>query len=327
MVYEHLSWRPENAGAPVGRATVAVITRDRPEDLATCLTALLSMPDDGQEMVVVDNCPATDATRDLVARYGDRVRYVRETTPGASAARNRALREARHAIVAFSDDDAVPDSEWLRALTRNFSDRRVLCTTGLIMPLELETPAQEEFERYSPHGRGFRRQVFDQRTHYPLHVSPAGVSAGMALRRDVLELVGPFNEALGPGTPSRAGEDYDLFARILKAGYRIVYDPAALSWHRHRRTERELREALHGYGIAVYAWWTHQLVFDKEWSVPLLAWGWFRHKQGPALLGVLLRRPGRTRLELLLAELCGCVRGPWAYFQARRRLRTLRSAS
>jgi hypothetical protein len=143
----------------------------------------------------------------------------------------------------------------------------------------------------------------------------------------VLELVGPFNEALGPGTPSRAGEDYDLFARILKAGYRIVYDPAALSWHRHRRTERELREALHGYGIAVYAWWTHQLVFDKEWSVPLLAWGWFRHKQGPALLGVLLRRPGRTRLELLLAELCGCVRGPWAYFQARRRLRTLRSAS
>ena len=321
MLSEYLERDVAEEPSRLPRATVAVTTRDRPEDLKRCLDALMKLPDDGQEYLVVDNCPATDVTRQLVAQYGDRIRYVREDRPGSSAARNRALHEAQCEIVAFSDDDAVPDPGWLRALLRNFADPLVLCVTGLVMPLELETEAQRWFELYSPHGRGFWRVVYDCAGYDTLHVAPVGVSANMALRRSVTEQVGFFEEALGPGTRCRAGEDYELFSRILTAGYRIVYEPAALSWHRHRRTWEELRQAIYGYGVAVYAYWTHLLLVRKEWSTPRLPLSWFWYKQFPNLLRSLLRRPNHVPLDLLLAELRGCTVGPWAYLSSRRKIR------
>ena len=64
------------------------------------------------------------------------------------------------------------------------------------------------------------------------------------------EEVGLFDEALDAGTPTRAGGDNDIFYRLLAAGHRIVYDPAALSWHRHRREWPELRRTVFGYGVA-----------------------------------------------------------------------------
>jgi glycosyltransferase involved in cell wall biosynthesis len=306
---------------PVPTATVAVCTRDRPEDLQRCLEALMRLPDDGQEYLVVDSCSATDDTRRVVERYGG-IRYVREDRPGLDVARNRALREARHEIVAFTDDDAASDPGWLRALLLNFDDPLVLCVTGLTMPLELETEAQEWFERYSTFGRGFARVVFESTCISPMAAGRVGAGVNMALRRSVLEQVGPFDAALDAGTPTRSGGDTEMFSRILATGYRIVYDPAALNWHRHRRTWEELRRTLYGYGVGIYAVWTRSLLIEGELSVPKVAWDWLCHNQVPALIRSLLGRPGSAPLGLLLAELAGCVVGPWAYFSARRRLHT-----
>jgi len=314
------------ARAPIEPATVAVCTRDRPDDLRRCLDALAVFARAGHEVLVVDNAPSTDESRQIVEASGF-ARYVREDRPGESAARNRALREASHDIVAFSDDDAMPDPGWLPALLRNFNDPLVLCVTGLTMPYELETEAQRWFERYSPFGRGFVRTVFDGADVNPLTAWRAGASANMAVRRAALELIGPFSEALGCGTRSRTGSDYEFFVRILAAGYRIVYDPAALSWHRHRRTWNELRQVLRGYGTGVYAAWMHLLVAHRELIVPKLALGWLLHTQLPNLLRSLLRRPGSVPLDLLVAELRGCLVGPWAYVMARRELRRLEAIS
>lgn len=321
-LHDYLGWEETRATASaLPSATVAVCTRDRPEDLRRCLEALMRLPDDSQELLVIDNCPSSDATRHIVEGYG-RIRYVREDRPGAGVARNRALREARHEVVAFTDDDAVVDPGWLRALLANFDDPRVLCVTGLAMPLELETEAQEWSERYSPFGRGYKRIVFDSTNLNPLLGSLVGASVNTALRRSVLEDIGPFDEALGPGTPCRSGEDTEMFSRIMTAGYCIVYDPTALCWHRHRRTWKELRQMLYGYGTGVYGAWTRSLLVEGEFSVPKLAWAWFQLKQLPSLARSLLRRPNSVPADLLLAELCGCAAGPWLYLSSRRRLRT-----
>lgn len=301
-------------------ATVAVCTRNRPEELRRCLEALMRLPDDGQELLVVNNCPSTDATRRIVENY-NRVRYVREDRPGLNVARNRALSEAQHEIVAFTDDDATPDPGWLRGLLRNFSDPLVLCVTGLTMPLELETDAQEWFERYTPFGRGFKRTVFHSFNHNPMAAGHVGAGVNMALRRSVLEYIGQFDEALDVGTPTYSGGDNELFSRILAAGYRIVYDPAALSWHCHRRTWEELRQTLYGYGVGVYAAWTRSLLQEGELSVIKIALSWFCKTQFPALIRSLFHRPHRVPLNLLLSELLGCAVGPWAYFSSRKRLR------
>ncbi|MGH9335366.1 MAG: glycosyltransferase family 2 protein, partial [Vicinamibacteria bacterium] len=319
-LHDYLDWDDRRMMGPVSlRATVAVCSRDRTEDLQRCLDAVMRLPDDGQDLLVVDNCPSTDETHRLVARY-PRARYVRENRPGLDIARNRALREARTDVVAFTDDDAAPDPSWLRVLLRNFDDPRVLCVTGLTMPLELQTRAQEWFERHSSFSRGFVRQVFDRKLIDPLAASFVGAGANMALRRSVLDLVGPFDEALDAGTPTFSGGDTEMFSRILGHGYRIVYDPASLSWHRHRREWDELRRTIYGYGVGVYAGWTRRLIVEKEKGVLILALKWLLFHQLPGLARSALRLDGHVPLHLLWDELRGCMAGPRAYFSSVERL-------
>lgn len=302
------------------QATIAICTRDRIEDLRRCLDALMLLPDDGQEILVIDNAPSTEETRVLVSSYPS-VTYVREDRKGLDFARNRALKEARHKIVAFTDDDATPDPSWLRALVRNFQNPLVMCVTGMTMPLELETPAQEAFEQYSPFGKGFERRIFTHATGNPLATGQVGAGANMALRKNVTAAVGGFDEALDAGTPTQSGGDHEYFSRILLAGYQIIYEPEALSWHRHRRTWKETVKAIKGYGIGVYAYWTRLLVEKGEWGILTLPYGWFRYTQLPNMLKSLVRRPGAPPLSLLLAEWQGCLLGPWKYFVSKKQLK------
>jgi hypothetical protein len=191
--------------------------------------------------------------------------------------------------------------------------------TGLTLPLELETEAQEWFEKTNTMARGFVRRSYDGTAHNVLLVARIGAGANQAFRRDLLELVSPFDEALDAGTPTHSGGDHDMYTRILAAGYTIVYEPEALSWHRHRRSWRELLRAVYGYGVGVYAYWTGQLL-RREVMVPRVALGWFR-VQLAGLIRSLLRRPGATPLDVVFAELLGCVVGPFAYARSRRLLR------
>jgi GT2 family glycosyltransferase len=300
-------------------STIAICTRDRTEDLRRCIDGLLGLPDDQQEVIIVDNCPSTIDTFNLV-KASKRIRYIHEERPGLNIARNRALREAGGEIVVFCDDDAVPDRDWLRAHLRNYDDPLVMCVTGLTMPLELETEAQEIFERYSPFGRGFKRKVYDNSTLSPWQAGCAGAGANMSLRRSVLEYIGDFDEALDAGTLTCSGGDTEYFARILSLGFRIVYEPAALSWHRHRRTLDELRQTYYGYGVGAYAAWTRSLMLEGEVGVMKGPWAWFRRQQSSTLIRSLLGRPDGLPLDLILAELRGCLAGPWAYFASRSRL-------
>ena len=322
-LHEYLQWDERAvAGHIPPAATVAICTRNRTADLKRCLDALMQLPDDGQQVMVIDNCPSTNETQQLVANY-PRVRYVLEQKPGLDVARNTALRESATEIVAFIDDDAVPDPNWLRALLANFNDSRVLCVTGMTMPLELETEAQEAFESYSPFCKGFARKVYSSESHNPLLAAPIGAGANMAFRKSVLELVGAFDEALDAGTPTESGGDHEFFVRILLAGYQIVYEPEALNWHRHRRTWPETIKAIRGYGIGVYAFWTRLLMLEKERGVLRFTYRWFFGQQLPNIMRSIFRRPGSHPLKLLLAELRGCFLGPWKYYASRRRLKNI----
>jgi glycosyltransferase involved in cell wall biosynthesis len=297
--------------------SVAVCTRDRPEDLERCLGALeRTLWREEQEIVVVDSCSAGDATR-LVCERHPRVRYVREARPGLDIARNRALRESRFELVAFTDDDAMPDADWLRSMQRGFRHARTLCVTGLTLPAELETDAQRWFEATNGFGRGFAPRMFDGIVHHPFDVARAGAGVNMALRRSVLDLIGPFDEALDAGTPTRSGGDHDMFTRILAGGYCIAYEPSAVCWHRHRREWHELVDTVRGYGTGVYAYLTRHLL-RGELATIRISLGWLRW-QVTALLRAPFGPRGRIARELGLAELRGCAEGPSAYLRSRRR--------
>jgi GT2 family glycosyltransferase len=297
-------------------ASVVICTRDRPEDLHNALRAASRLAYKDCELIVVDNAPSSDATERVVEDF-PRARYVREPRRGLDAARNRGVREATGDIVAFTDDDAVVEPEWLGALLANFGDARVMCTTGLTLPLELETEGQELFEEHCSFCRGFRRRIFDGQSDNPLAVGAVGAGANMAIRRDLLTLIGGFDERLDAGTATRSGGDHEMFVRILSAGYRIVYDPSALSWHRHRRSRADVFQTVFGYGVGVYAMWTGLLLEKRELGVLRLAWEWFRHEHLPALLSGWRRSSRSDRTDLRRAELRGCLHGPRAWFAAR----------
>lgn len=298
------------------RATVVVCTRNRSEDLAKGLPKLARLASEGHEVLIIDNCPNNDLTRRLVSQFPT-LNYVLEPKPGLDTARNRGLRIAHEEIVAFTDDDAIVDDEWLSSLLKNFQDPTVAVVTGITMPLEIESEAQYWFEITNSFKRGFLPKRFEASTMDVIAAGRVGAGVNMAIRKDALAEIGYFDEALDAGMPTMSGGDQEFFYRTLAAGYRIVYDPAALVWHRHRRTWEELQNTLHGYGVGVFAWWTRAFIIEGEFSVPIKAARWFFEYFIRNLFNSLFIRSNRLPIDLAWAELRGALSGPFRYYQAR----------
>jgi GT2 family glycosyltransferase len=240
--------------------TVAVCTRDRPADLARCLDAIDRLDYPSLDVIVIDNAPATDEAQHLVRADFPRVRYVRERLPGISRARNRAINETRTDLIAFVDDDVTLDANWARAVAAVMAENLdVMAVTGLVAPYELETAAQLDFERHLGWERRFERRWFRRRAGEPIgerlaNAAKVGTGAAVAFRRRVFDEVGLFDPGLGTGTRARGGEDLDMFLRLLRAGHTVVYDPAALARHRHRRDRRALSRQLGGWASGMTAY-------------------------------------------------------------------------
>jgi GT2 family glycosyltransferase len=124
-------------------------------------------------------------------------------------------------------------------------------------PDELDAGPQVLFERYGGFGRGFRRVYANaDRGAASLHggTGKFGTGANMAFRREVFDRIGLFDPALDVGTESNGGGDLEMFFRIIKEGHLLVYEPAAVVRHRHRRTYAELKVQLRNNGIGFYAY-------------------------------------------------------------------------
>ncbi|HUV06007.1 MAG TPA: glycosyltransferase family 2 protein [Armatimonadota bacterium] len=296
---------------------IVVCTSDRPEDLERCLRSLSEAVYHHKTTIVVDNGSKCDETRGIALDRG--ARYVREEKRGLDFARNAGLREAQADFVAFADDDVVVDRMWLNSIVRAFKDdEAVACVTGLTMPFELETEAQELFERYSTGGmrRGYERKVFDRFNLPPPAAGKVGAGANMAFRTAVLRQLGGFDEALDCGTPAKAGGDTDMFYRILRHGYKVCYEPRAIAWHRHRRGMDELQNQLAGYSAAVYAFLTKCLVEHHDFGALSVGGSWFKgHHLRNLALGMTGRGP--QPWSMTLGELLGAFSGPIAYLKAK----------
>jgi glycosyltransferase involved in cell wall biosynthesis len=325
------------ANAPF--VSVVVATRDRPSHLVKCLHSLLALQYPRYEIIVVDNAPSTTATVELVqdiCRDNPHVRYAREDRPGLSWARNCGIAAARGEILAFTDDDAVVDRCWLVELTKGFSvAAEVACVTGLVLPLELETQPQLWFEerafpsrvQYDGYCLGFARRIFDMRKHkvnMPLHPYMAGRFGGgvsMAFTKVFLQSISGFDPALVSG----GGEDHAAFFQVITRGYKLVYEPAALVYHCHRRDYKGLYKQLYRFGTGFTAYLTRSLLVNPRLIFDLVV------KLPYALFFVLSRKPVPNRAqsrnypkELDRAEIRGMLRGPLKYVQSLWALRSMR---
>ena len=296
--------------------SVVICTRDRTDLLKGALEALLALDYPHREIIVIDNAPANSSTAELVARLP--VRYVKEERPGLDWARNRGIAEARHEIIAFTDDDARPSRGWLRGVAAGFADPEIMAVSGLVAPAELETEAQIQFELgyggMLQHLHSFKCDGSKLSTRELLWASNYGVGANMAFRRQVFAEVGNFDPALDVGTPTRGAGDIEMFHRILAKGYATFYEPRAFVWHLHRRSGEALSKQLqdNGRGFGAYL-----LTCDRNRTLPRLEilkfamfnwFGWWLVRR--------LREPGWLPRKLVVSELLGALDSPFAYRKA-----------
>jgi glycosyltransferase involved in cell wall biosynthesis len=316
--------------------SVAVCTRARPDMLARALDSLLAQQPPVQEILVVDNAPPDEATRELVARGYPSVRYVREPAQGLDFARNRALASATGDVVAFLDDDAVADAGWARAIGAVFAaEPEVVVCTGRVEALGAGTEGERVFEENGGFSRGERRIRLPADARQPLHGKAApliawavsvGSGCSYAVRREAALGLGGFDEALDLGTALPGGGDHDLLWRALEAGYSVVYEPAALAWHEHRPGAAGAHGQIVGHQRALLAFLAKHVARGGDARGALAGYvAWRLVKPGVRLVRRML---GRDPLPapVLASMWWNCWVGLVAYPRARRLARIRREA-
>lgn len=334
--------------------------------LSRCVAAVCAQEYPSFEVIVADNRPDEGPERAAHWRRlmaDARVTVVAEPLTGSSAARNRGIQVARGEVIAFLDDDAVPVPGWLMAVGRRFAlEPETDAVTGLLLPHELETPAQVLFERSGskvahryerlsleggPVNRrsgadgAKRRNRFEIAAWYPqresaptetyliYRVGRFGMGANMSFRAEVLRRLGGFDEAMGIGTPSLGGVELHFFVRMLFAGGRLTFDPEVVMYHTHIRDYDELRRKLYSYGCGYTAMLTALVLAQPRHLVGLSGNAW-------QALRLFARKfftergaaaaEGYFPAELSRAEMQGFAIGPWRYVYSRISMRRARAA-
>ncbi len=217
------------------RITVILCTYNRSDSLAKALEsiALSVVPESVPWNVLVVDNNSTDKTRSVVEEFSkrspERFRYVRETQQGKCYALNTGVREAQGKILAFADDDATVEPEWLWNLTSQLQSDEWLGAGGRIIPVWAK-PIPSWLSIDDPHTMG-PFVAFDAGTQAGrLNRPPYG--ANMAFRREAFEKYGGFRTDLGPRPGSEIRRDDIEFAnRLLAAGERLRYEPNAVVYH------------------------------------------------------------------------------------------------
>jgi GT2 family glycosyltransferase len=230
--------------APSGRwprISVVVCTYNGAKTLHACLEGLMKLRYPDFEVIVV-NDGSTDSTLAIAEKYA--VHVISTDNRGLAAARNAGLRAASGEIVAYLDDDAVPDQDWLMHIAAAFEGTDYAGVGGPNVP---------------PAARSAIAGCFADAPGTPIHVLISDREAehipgcNMAFRKRALEQIGGFELEF-----RIAGDDVDLCWRLLAAGHRLGFTAAALVWHKPRNSIRTYWRQQREYGRA-------EAMLERRW--------------------------------------------------------------
>ena len=291
--------------------TVVICTRDRPAELDRCLEAVLRLDYPAFEALVVDNAPNSPLARQVATRWG--ARYLLEPVVGLSRARNAGAGSCATEIVAYLDDDCVPERGWLAALAAEFRDPVVMAVTGAVHPPGVDRNAPVSGEPvfgYEPSRKWTRLDRGQPSWFERASFGGMGDGCNMALRRAAFEVWAGFDERLGRGAAIPGGEEHRAFASLIEAGYAVVHTPAAIAQHPRPTSLEELKAAqLRAYPAA--AAYAVLLLVESRHRREVLRYlvlgqiGRGRGWRGPS-------KPMTSRLRILLA----CLPAPFLYLQS-----------
>lgn len=262
--------------------SLIVCTRNRASRLPDFLEriSLLESPPGGWELILVDNA-STDASAAHIETFAAGAsfpaRYAHAPVPGLGRARNIGIAHARGQILAFTDDDCYPRPNYLRAIVEVFEEHRVGFVGGRVVlhdPTDAEVCIKdvEKACEIGPH-----RFVRAGLVH----------GANMAVRREVVDMIGGFDPQLGAGTPCVAGEDIEYVARAAWAGWPGRYDPRPVVAHHHGRKPGAAANRLEqGYDYGRGAYYAKFLLDRRARGTYLRGWYRRARRRGFGMAGM-----------------------------------------
>jgi glycosyltransferase involved in cell wall biosynthesis len=271
-----ISERTRNHGH-AGSTTLIICTRNRPALLEQCLAGVARLAPEPDRVLVVDNSEGNPDTRKVASDYC--ADYIIEPNRGLSRARNRGIAECNTDIVAFLDDDVLPEPNWLGLLIAPFSDQQIGAAAGRVITPD---PIALMPDQLVP-------RTVSNKDHHWFEIATfggLGLGANMALRKNACADRRFFDERLGRGAPFEIGEESYAFALLLSRGYRIAYIPTAVVHHPPitRTSVEHEAETSFSYWLLLFSAFPRQradllgFLFRRLRRKPL---DWPRYPQGP----------------------------------------------
>ena len=236
--FEEVPFVPQEAWPKI---SVVVCTFNGSRTIRDCLEGIGKLRYPNYETIVVDD-GSRDGAGDIAAEYD--VRLIRTENQGLSAARNVGWQSAAGEIVAYIDDDARPDPDWLTYLAAAFLKEDYAGVGGPNIPVP---------------GDGNTANCVANSPGGPAHVLLSDCEAehipgcNMAFRRSWLEAIDGFDPQF-----RQAGDDVDICWRTRERGGKLGFSPAAMVWHHYRRTVRAYWKQQMGYGKA-------EAMLERKW--------------------------------------------------------------
>jgi GT2 family glycosyltransferase len=267
------------------RISVVVCSFNGSRTIGECLKAISKIRYPNFEVIVVDD-GSTDNTAAIAAQYD--VKLIRTPNHGLSHARNIGWQSANGEIVAYIDDDAYPDPDWLGYLAETFRNQDYAGVGGPNIP---------------PRDDGHIAACVANAPGGPAHVLLTDTEAehipgcNMAFLRSALEAVGGFDTQF-----RTAGDDVDMCWRLQEHGWKLGFSPSAQVWHHRRGSLRSFWRQQKGYGRA-------EALLEKKWPQKY-------NSAGHLTWRGRVYDPGLTRL---FGKVTRIYHGPWgtAPFQSR----------
>ena len=240
----------ETQGERLPLVSVLIVTWNRKDDVLETIQSVYEQAYRNIEIVVVDN-GSTDGTVEAIQHSYPGARLVAlDRNVGVSAGRNAGVAVARGEIIFCLDNDASPGHDTLLNLVHKFEARPEV---GVI-----NSKIVNAYTKELDGGPGWvysEKQKVNQDNEF---LSWSFSEGGAAIRKEVFDQAGPFWELLFFGCE---GQEFSL--RVWDAGYRILYYPKAIVYHRASpqarvaHGERDcllFRNSLYIY-VVRYPWW------------------------------------------------------------------------
>ncbi len=232
---------PPQPAAGWPRISVVVCSCNGQATLRDCFDGLTQLDYPNYEVIVV-NDGSTDATSEIAREYP--FQLVNTGNCGLSSARNTGLAAATGEIVAYIDDDARPDRDWLTYLAHTFRTTRHAGVGGPNIAPPGDSPIADCVAN-APGGPVHVLLSDSEAEHIP--------GCNMAFRRECLEAVGGFDAQF-----RAAGDDVDVCWRVQEQGWTLGFSPAAMVWHHRRASVRAYWRQQRGYGKA-------EALLERKW--------------------------------------------------------------